>query len=525
MKKMNKFVSIVMTGALAFGAFTACGGTGGAEGELDVLVYAAGYGYAWVEEMGYAFEELTGTKVTVTPTYEQGSENALLMDDNHSADLIFFVQDCSIMAEEQHFLDLTDSVYNKTPYGEDDRPTIKELAPYANALNIGGEGKYYAMSYAASKSSLLYNDTTLSALYPDGYTLPNTTAEWVAMLDDIKTNHADEAYGLVSAANYMEYLVDTWWAQYDGAESYFNYWKGIDSKTGQFCATDPTMTKSQGRLEALQMLESVFTHDTGYCHPNTDVFWGDGDYFKYGQSTFVGQPYGGITKTIAFYPCGDWFENEMRSKMGAQNIKIMKTPVISTIVNTFEDATDKTMSDAKLSEIIGKIDDGVAYSQAEYGCAQSTYETVKAARSIVSTNGEQMQAVAPITTPDEELVADFLRFMVSTEGQRIYAQEMKGLSMGYGYDAREDDEVTVSAFAKSSLDCFSNAETTLVYRDLSQVLTYRGGLEWFLSENMAAKYSRAIYLGQETAEDVYNFTYEKMKRDWTSSYLQNAGLN
>jgi len=519
MKKLIKLITIMLSIMLTFSSLAACGGGEVDDSTLEISIYEKGFGYAWLETMAADYEEKTGTSVTVIPFYDQDSETALLQTDSHSSDVLFFIADMSMHAEEGHLADITELVYNQRPYGVETGETIKELAHYSDVLNVARQGKYYSLSYSSSVQSLLYNKTTLDALFgAEDWSEPRTTDEWVKLLDDIKANHSATAYPLVTVADYMEYLVNTWWAQYDGQAKYFDYWRGYDN--GEFCADDPIMAKSQGRLEALTMLESVYKKANGYMHEYTGTFIQEGKA-KDGQRTFLSKGYSSDAKKVAFFPCGDWFANEMGDTlMLGQDVRMMKTPVISSIKNTFEDATDKAMTDEKLSEIIKKIDEKVAYSEAEYGCKQTTYDKIKEARSMIFTNGEQMQAFIPSSSENKEEAAQFLRYMVSNDAQSFYAQELDGLQMGYGYDPTKDESVKISTFVQSVISCTSE-DTVYIYRDFSHALAFRGGLPAFTTNQN--KYTDVIYTGS-TAQTVFDDTYSTLKTKWKSDYLKQAGL-
>ena len=520
MKKLIKLITVTLSFLMMFTSLVACGGGGGSnDGSLEISIYEKGFGYVWLETMAADYEEKTGVSVTVIPFYDQDSETALLQTDSHSSDVLFFISDMSMHAEEGHLTDITDLVYNQKPYGQESGKTIKELAHYSDVLNVNRAGRYYSLSYSSSVQSLLYNKTTLDGLFGEnGWEVPRTTNEWIALLNNIKDNHSATAYPMVSVADYMEYLVNVWWAQYDGQEKYFDYWRGYDN--GEFCAEEPTMAKSQGRLEALSMLESVYKKDNGYMHSYTGTFLQDGKA-KDGQRTFLSKGYSADGKKVAFFPCGDWFANEMGDNlMNGQDVRMMNTPVLSTIVNTFEDATDKAMTDAQLSEIIKKIDENKAYSLAEYGCQQSTYEKVKQARKMIFTNGEQMQAFIPSSSKNTEEAARFLRYMVSDAAQSFYAKELDGLQMGYGYDPTQDENVTISSFVQSVIDCVDE-DTIYIYRDFSHALSFRGGLAAFTTNQN--KYTDVIYTGT-TAKTVFDDTYNTLNTKWKSEYLKQAGL-
>lgn len=514
--KIKKLIALLLTTIIPFGGLVACGG-GSSSSSLEITVYNAGYGVAWVEAVAAAFTEETGNEVVVWESADQSIEMNLIAEDQHTSDIIFMNSEMYSYAEEGHLADLTDIVYNKVPTGESDGlKTILERCYYADAMNLNKENKYYYVPFASGIEAMLYNETVLNQLFPTGWKA-NTTDEMFAMFETIKNSSI--AYPMVSTSDYLDYLTQTWWAQYDGYDTYFDYWRGY--KDGVFCSTSPEMAKTPGRLNALTVLTQAIKKDYGYMHASNETFF-DSQYFTNAQMTFTGAaPFSGDVKKAAFYPCGDWFENEMGTQMNNQTIKMMKVPVISSIKNTFTDSADKLMTDQALSAIIDKIDNGVVYSESEYGCKQSTYERVKEARNIVLVNGVLQQAYVPVSSEKKELAGEFFRFMISNAGQSIFSQEMNGLVMPYGYDVESDENVEISTFARSVLDCVRSDDTLFVYRDISQTLASRGGIAGFTTNKN--KYFLKLYTGEMTAQGVYDDTYDYLSGQWRT-ILTNCGF-
>lgn len=499
----------------------ACGGTGDGN-TLEITVQDAGYGVEWIADVALAYEENTGVKVEliddVTSSLVETELNKLESGE-HTSDVIMLSTDLYAHAEEGELLEITDSVYKQTPYGaEEGAATIAQRCTYNEAMKLNGEDHYYFMSFATAVVGLLYNETTLDAVYGAGqWTLPRTTNELITMLDYIKDDPNDKAYGFSSTSDYMNTLAPIWWAQYDGYNTYYDYWRGYQD--GVFCYDDPTFANTTGRLKALQVLEKIIKQENGYMHESQSTFF-QSEYFAEGQRTFLGKGYQRDKKLVAFYPCGDWFENESSTLFAGQSIKMMRAPVISAIKETFEDATDSEMTDGKLSEIIGKIDANVPYSQAEYGCVESTYNRVWEARGFVTNYGIQQQAFIPSYTKNPERATEFLRFLVSDEAQVIFSKEMKGLSMPYGFDVTSSEEIKISPFAQSVIDCVSTPNFKAIYRDVTKPLTNRAGLAAFTTNSNL--YHEALFYGQ-SAEQVWNGTYEDLKTNW-NKYLTDAGI-
>ena len=71
-----------------------------------------------------------------------------------------------------------------------------------------------------------YNKTVLDSIFPNGYTLPRTTTEFIEFGNAIK----DKAYLLVNSfgdsSDYGKYMNQAWFAQLIGYEAYENFRMG-----------------------------------------------------------------------------------------------------------------------------------------------------------------------------------------------------------------------------------------------------------------------------------------------------------
>lgn len=68
----------------------------------------------------------------------------------------------------------------------------------------------------------------------------------------------------------MTYMFPVWWAQYEGAEQYKNYYNGVyyDAASGRTYNNDVRTVSQQGRLESLEILEEIYRgHDGGGLQP------------------------------------------------------------------------------------------------------------------------------------------------------------------------------------------------------------------------------------------------------------------
>lgn len=529
MKSIKKAIVIVLAAILSLGSFAACGAKRSTEGELFIAVENKGYGVPWVRKVAKAFENKTGVAVTVEQsTFE--AETTSLQTDSNDHDIIFVCGELSYFATDGHLTNLYDLFYNQVPLGADENATkIKDLCAFTDCYNMKSAGdnvySYYAFPYANGTEGLLYNATTLDAIYGEnGWTLPRTSDELFAILDDIFTNHKDEAYGMTSIGSYTEAFVNTWWAQYDGYEKYFDYWRAY--KDGEFCSASPEMAKTDGRLKSLQATERLFSRydkQSGnttepklkYFHDGIMDFVGAGmGAGQASSSAFAGIPYHRDNRLVAFMPNGDWFEYEMdKEDLEGQDIRMMKVPVLSDL------GVLLGISDETLSACVAKIDGETLSAEQQTlvdAVDATTYARIVEARSVVYSLGCLQQGAIPVTSVNKELAAEFLRFMVSDEGQKIYATELGGLSMCYGYIP--DSSVAATDFVKSVNGVNKNAK--FIYRDISNAICYRAGLAWFTINNNS--YTTVMLQGT-TAQEVYDFTYSDLSMRWTE-YKKQAGL-
>lgn len=87
---MKKFFVILIATLMLF-SFTGCGGNRGTssrKGSISVLIYEAGFGTQWLENMANEYEKETGVKVKVMPSYVGGEIIGMLDGGTLNADII-----------------------------------------------------------------------------------------------------------------------------------------------------------------------------------------------------------------------------------------------------------------------------------------------------------------------------------------------------------------------------------------------------------------------------------------------------
>lgn len=116
---MKKIFGILIATLMLF-SFTGCGGSGknsSRKGSISVLIYEAGFGTQWLDNMANEYEKETGVKVKVMPSYVGGEIIGMLDGGTLNADIIMPLGGLSKQSEQGKIIELSD-VYNAVPKGE-----------------------------------------------------------------------------------------------------------------------------------------------------------------------------------------------------------------------------------------------------------------------------------------------------------------------------------------------------------------------------------------------------------------------
>lgn len=469
---MKKFFGILIATLMLF-SFTGCGGSGknsSRKGSISVLIYEAGFGTQWLENMANEYEKETGVKVKVMPSYVGGEIIGMLDSGTLNADIIMPLGGLSKQSEQGKIIELSD-VYNAVPKGE--TIAIKDkMNQNIYQKNLTKDNKIYTMNWLDTVSTLIYNKTVLDNLFGDDkYILPRTTKELIKFAEEIKTKSNDNvypfAYSTGGSVGYLRYAHMTWWAQYEGLNNYSDYyygyyWEGSERKKAEsFDDLD-----APGRLKSLETASTLWSKSSGYSHQYCDAMT-----FTEAQAAFLGQGYKGQDmKEVAMMMNGDWLQNEMAVYLANkwQDIRLMRLPVISDIVEKLPTVED----DSELSALIAAIDEkSTALKGDGYDVSQKDFDRVKESRMMVASQTFDHTIAISANSQKQDMAKDFLVFMASDKGQQIYAKQLNGLTQAYGY---HPDASEVNDYARSRIDLYGS-EYIPICRDLAAPMVYLGG--------------------------------------------------
>lgn len=467
-KKMLKFFTVCLAFIMALGT-TACYGKKGnsdSANTLDIYLLYKGYGDLWLKDAMERFKQADWVKEKYPNLEINYSQNSLDADAHQKLaagpsinkyDLLFGNE---LKAYETKGLisDLTDSVYLTEVPGEPGTRVIDKLPDTFRERikrSVGaperedGENSYYMVSYVDGIFGLMYNQDLLDQMELE---VPLTTDQFLEVAQAIKEkgynaktgpNGAEQRENAVIMNNakdkyWNDSAFDVWWSHYVGAEAFTDFMNGYDAAEDVY--NSQTVLDMPGRLEALTFMQELLTK---YQYENSGSFPNHTGYLQAQTEFLMGR---GV-----FHYNGDYFATEMDERVEAlkkqginYNIKYMKMPLFSKIVETLEDTG---MSDTLLREVVKAVDDNKTYEEAQFSSAVSKndFDKIAAARRIVGFNcGTGQSAVIPSYSPAQELASDFLRFMYTDESLKAFSVSSKGLVFPSTYDASSDTSILSS---------------------------------------------------------------------------------
>lgn len=527
---MKKTLAVLLAGVIGVSvfAFAGCkketgkdtiqGGTG-ENGTLNISCKEAGYGLDWLKNIARAYSEKYDVTVNVYSSVNS-SEVITKADSRQSEyDIIMTVGSQFKLADGGDLVDLSD-VYNATPEGES-KTIAEKMNPYYYQQLLRDDGTIYTMNWVNALDGIFYNKTMLDKYVP-GWEMPNTTDELKELCNDVKAT-GQYAFSATSGTNYWDYVIYVWAAQYCGVDTYFDYFNITyrdEDGTAHKAETSYTQLSAaiEGREKAVDYAAEILNMDNGYVHQQAKSM----NYLQ-AQVAFAGNGYRSDKTECAFIVSGDWMEFELSQYLAKnpQDIGLMRTPILSSIVETLDNTA---MTDAELSQLVSFIDAGKTYEEvkAESGWGTLTekdYNKVRDARNIACTATMDHMVSIPVTCQNIEggeqkldNAKKFLIFMASDEAGEIYANTLDGRSLIYGYTPDTSD---VSYFTQTVLDF---GAYTPVYVDYSSPYVYNGGLRY-----VAVNERYLNLMNGQTADSVN----AAMTKHWTDNWqtIVNAGLS
>lgn len=533
MKKIIKMFTLVMI-LICVGSvgLIGCGGDNKkvSEDTLQIAIINKGYGSKFVYKLAEAYEAKTGVKTSVVKdtSLSTWSEVALKSGaKNNQVDVFFDIAQMMkplatkgyIEGYDRAFVDLSD-VFSSVAEGYGNK-TIRELTSEYSLHEVTwgdgknwGDGKQYFANWAIGLEGLMYNKALFEKY---NLTVPRTTTEMFNLFTTIKsissgsyakTTDGANIYPFVYSGkvNYMLYPAVTWWAQYDGVDTFNNYLQG-KNKEGIYTADS---LLSSGRLEAFKTVNQMILKTNGYVSDLcSSMEFTDAQMYFLGGEAFM-------------MSSGDWIEREMEENFDPKTLQIsfMKMPIVSSIIDV---VPNKSIgNDAKLIEVIDYVDGN---GSKPVGVTDADIEYVAQARKIVCSEAGQHIMYVPIYSNMINEAKNFIKFTLSKAGQEILLENSYGnmspLKVNintFNYSSQ------LTPFEKSKYDIY-NSDTVLI-REYSHPMGYLGGVQLFYNDPYMESAFGLINTSSQfmTPEQLWTKDYNAKRTDW-NTMMQNAGVS
>ena len=484
-QKVKKISTVLIIICLICTVLFGCARTGeiseATTGNIKVTIVDKGYGTDWLYLLRDAYEEAyPECTVSITETSDPTALAARIRTNANDNDLVISCGTSSGFFSEQYedfLLELTD-VYQTAQAGYDDslydRMNVSVRDYYETA-----DGKFYQIPWVLGYGGLLYNKTVLDEIFPNGYDLPRTTDELYDFCTDIK-GHGVYPFSLSTQVSYWNQFLVALYFQYEGSESYNNFYEGYYLKDGSYVkATNENyreyLESQDGVEKAYEVVYSLLGSDEIGGKQGGEFGHPDAQYlsFQEAQEAFTGSTVSGNSTKSAFMFNGDWFANEMATSIENNDVDIrfMKIPVISSITETLE---DKPMTEEELRAVIDAVDSGeTSYS----GVSEADFARIKEARFATTSSATSHVMAIPKRkngVRKYRLTKQFINYILSYEGQELFTYATNGLVMPFGYTA----EGIYGDYADSIYESMGNPVTfTAISEGHGSPLFYVGGLD------------------------------------------------
>ena len=431
---------------------------------VEVFVFKGGYGVEWLDAMEKAFEEKTDYDVVkkvqntgdvIESMIKAGPKTTtdlfIVSGINTSWDSYVNLGNKAVAGYDCVLADL-DDVYEAKVDGRDETIAEKMLPGWKESFYVETDNSasdhYYALPWATGLTTLFYNKDLYDQAGIEHE--PRTTNE---LYENCETLLAKGTTPFIYSAPeaYWNPLFWTWWVQYDGLNGYENFFNCRISDTAlPDAATAMQIFDQRGIYESLYTIESLIKPNTS--KPDEDFIHNSVEAMDYttAQARF-------FDKQAAMMPNGDWLENEMATQI-AQGMKIgnilpMRMPIVSALsdkLSYWEEGKDVSYNEARTSVSADKLEqydknlrdlvdyvDGVTTTLPTYGSeadVQNDIKIVAESRAVQYTYGVQHTCVIPAYATAVEGAKEFLKFMASDEGLKIYAENTSGSLPPFRFD-------------------------------------------------------------------------------------------
>lgn len=515
MKRMKKIFAVTLVVVLSASCFVGCKKAGkkggGSETDIEIAYWLSGLGSEWLDNIIEAFEE-KHPEYNVTVKSSSDVEGVKAPFGNESTDTIDLY-----MANAEYNYEYSEplnDVLDATADGES--KTIREkLNPSYLELEVAEDGNVYELTYGGGAIGFVYNTKLFEKAGVRN--VPRTTSELINACDTLFAAGIVPICHFKTTVSYYNYTSDAWRMQYDGRDYFVNNFYGCTDEKG----TSPSkevFTKKDGRYEVLKVMEQLLAPDYVLTGSNTHEMTTMQTKFLQGE--------------CAMMVTGGWIANEMNATSEMGDFTVMKTPIISSITDKLTTVKEEAELRAVISAVDKVVDgtediatykDGKAYKVDDMSVSAADWDAIYKARNTVATNYAGETMFIPKYANAKEGAKEFIKFMYSDEGYKIYADTLH-LPLPITMDSDELDTSSWSDFEKDQLTLINTTvQTASSYIKSQHPIFYLGGADAYANEVIFDKFCAKNVNDRLNATEAWDFIVKKTDEIYDGTWLANMG--
>lgn len=493
MKRAKRLMVCALAAAMTVGTVGCdCGGVPNSANDVQIYYWNSGYRLDFMQEIVDNFNkkqdtykvylEYDSNAATITSTLNLGEDNTY--------DLYF--TSLNNMMYKSDFIAL-DDVLELKPEGEEKTIREKYNPQLLNALK-NADGTTNFLSYGSGWCGIVYNANIIAE-----DKVPVTTDELENLVIELKNDVTPWIFFDTngSGAGYWSYPMTAWQVQYDGEDYYYNNLLQLKDENGN-APSKEVLKKQDGRFKALEAVAKVITQDT--VHPDST----NTNHTKV-QTLF-------LQGKAAMMPNGSWLLNESSESGSATNFRMMKNPVISSIIDVLPDQSVE--DDDELIALVKAIDKGeTALSGNGYDVTQADYDRVKKARNLMYNNGAEQYVFIPKYSVAQEGAKEFLRYFYSDEGLASFLNHTGCMNSANFTDSSKLDVSKLSAWGKQQAE-FGTTMTAITSPLTKASLFLDTGLDSFLGISYASALSAQNEKDRKNVTQLWQSLENKVEEKW-----------
>lgn len=506
MKKVKRLFALILVCALVAVSMTGCRSKGKKENrdgtEIEINYWNAGLGSAWLDEVIAAFEakypeyyvtvNATANASAVAPAYGLASTDTV--------DLYLY-----IYQEQTEYMEPLNDILETTIEGESKSIGEKFQQTYLDA-QIDEDGKYYGLTYGGGIIGIVYNEKLFEQAGID--IAPRTTKELTYACDALYENGITP-FCHFSPQGYWTWLNEVFFAQYCGFDYYKNNFYACVDENGNALSKDVVTNEKDGRYATLKALEEFVTPEYTLQGSNT-----------YDHATMQTKFLQG---DCAMMVNGSWFETEMDSAGSAENMVMMRTPVISSIVDKLE-TVKKESELIKLVTAIDSVTDGEkaledywngsCYVVEDLEVSEHDWEYVDLARNSVANNFSSSTAFIPNYSDTIDGAKQFLKYLYSDEGYQVYLNAL-GTTLPMDMSDAEADLSAMSKYGKQIYDLSNSTKQFITMEMVSRHVVYKETMvRSFGVDNFITSFTTKNTGERKKATEYWDFYVDNINKNW-----------